>query len=240
MPEDQPGSSHHHMFRTWLHRVLPAVGLLLFIAAIWVLRRQLKQHGWHEIFNAFEDLPWRRIIIAVLCTLIGYLILTGYDFLAMRYIHRSLAYWRVAMAAFIGYAFSNSIGHSFLTGGTVRLRLYSVWGLNGLEIAKIVLFTHVTFYLGMLLLIGGACVFEPAAINREATRVGVGVPEPVVIALGALMLMVVVGYFIWSAWQREDIRIKSWRFPVPSVGLSLAQLIIGSLDMALVAGVLWA
>jgi uncharacterized membrane protein YbhN (UPF0104 family) len=240
MSADQPGSKRHSKLRTWLHRVLPLLGLVLFVAAIWVLRHQLRQHGWHEIFSAFEDLPWSRIIVAVVCTLVGYLILTGYDFLAMRYINRSLAYWRVAMAAFIGYAFSNSIGHSFLTGGTVRLRLYSVWGLTGLEIAKIVLFTHVTFYLGMLLLIGGACIFEPRVIERESARVGVGLPEPLVIAIGALMLAVVAGYFVWSIWQRTDIRIRSWRFPVPSVGLSLAQLVIGSLDMALVAGVLWA
>jgi uncharacterized membrane protein YbhN (UPF0104 family) len=168
MTADQPGSTRHSNFEPGCTACLPVIGFILFLAAIWVLRRQLKQHGWHEIFKAFEELPWRRIIIAVLCTLVGYLILTGYDYLAMRYIHRSLAYWRAAMAAFIGYAFSNSIGHSFLTGGTVRLRLYSVWGLTGLEIAKIVLFTHVTFYLGMLLLIAGrAFSSRPRSIARQ-------------------------------------------------------------------------
>src|SRR5262245_37827886 len=208
MTADQPGPTHHP-FRKWLHRILPVLGLILFVAAIMVLRRQLKQHGWHEIFQAFEELPWRRIIIAVACTLVGYLILTGYDYLAMRYIQRKLTYWRVGMAAFIGYAFSNSIGHSFLTGGTVRLRLYTVWGLTGLEIAKIVLFTHVTFYLGMLLLIGGACILEPAVIRLETERLGIGLPNAVVIALGALMLSVVAVYFIWSVWQHKDIHIRS-------------------------------
>src|SRR5690349_4050160 len=110
--------------RTAIHRLLPLVGLVLFLLAVWVIYRQMHKHPWGEIVDAFQSIGWRNIELAVGFTIVGYFILTGYDYLAMYYINHTMKYRRAALAAFIGYAFSNSIGHSFLTGGGVRFRLY--------------------------------------------------------------------------------------------------------------------
>lgn len=46
-----------------------------------------------------------------------------------------------------------------LSGGTVRYRLYSGWGLSALEIGKMIIFNGLTFILGFLS-VGGAIFFH--------------------------------------------------------------------------------
>lgn len=231
----EPGiPAAHSNFRKWLHRLMPALGLILFVLAIWAINHQLRKHSWNEILAAFESLPALGVTLAIAFTVLGYITLTGYDYLAMLYVRHRLPYRRVGFAAFIGYAFSNCIGHSFLTGGTVRYRLYSVWGVKGLDIARVIAFGHIAFYLGMLLLIGQGCLLEPSHVSDE-----VHVPRWLVQVIGVLMLAAVVMYFIWTNVRREPVRISVLHFHMPSFGLSLAQLVIATFDMLLMAGVLW-
>ncbi len=230
----EPATASHANFRKWLHRLLPVLGILLFVVAVWTLRHQLKKHSLDDVRAALEEIPLRSILWAFVFTLVGYISLTGYDYLAMRYVNHKLQYHRVALAAFIGYAFSNSIGHSYLTGGTVRYRLYSVWGVGGLDIAKVIAFGHVAFYLGMLLLIGQGCIFDPRPVAAETT-----IPEIWVQAIGVAMLALVTWYFIWTMRRRLPVRIKMLHFPMPSFGLSMAQLLIATADMILMASVLY-
>ena len=207
---------------------------MLFILAVWVIYRQMHKHPWHEIVEAFSSISWRGLLMGILFTCIGYFILTGYDYLAMHYVSHPMKYRRVALAAFIGYAFSNSIGHSFLTGGGVRYRLYSIWGVSGINIAKVIAFGHVAFYLGMLVLIGQGCLLEPQLVIDE-----VHLPRVAIQAVGALMIALVVAYFIWTMRRRKPLNLKWLDFPMPSFRLSIAQLVIATLDMALVAAVLY-
>jgi uncharacterized membrane protein YbhN (UPF0104 family) len=231
---DGPAGRLRGVFRTTLHRLVPLLGLILFCAAAWVLYHQVRAHKWADVVDALRHVPVHRLLLAGALTVIGYAILSGYDYLAMRYIHHEMAFHRVAMAAFIGYAFSNSIGHSFLTGGTVRYRLYSAWGLSAGAVARIIVLSHITFYLGMLLLVGLACVLEPAPISGEAR-----LPPASLRAIGGAMLLLAIIYFAWISGRRRPVRIRQWPFPIPTLGLSVAQLVIGALDMALVAAVLW-
>jgi uncharacterized membrane protein YbhN (UPF0104 family) len=222
------------MLRTVLHMVAPLLGVVLFALAVWALYHQLKSHSIADMIGAFDKLPPHRIALAVLFTVLGYAILTGYDYLAMKYVHHRVSYRRIAMAAFIGYAFSNSIGHSFLTGGGVRYRLYSLWGLTGMDVVKVIVFAHVTFYTGMFVLIGTSCLMEPRPIANE-----VHLSEPIVMGIGAAMLAVVFAYLIWTKIRAAPVRFRQVEFPLPRLSFSAAQLTVASLDMALMAAVLW-
>ena len=50
-----------------------------------------------------------------------------------------------------------------LSGGAVRYRLYSAWGLSALEIGAIVAFNSMTTFLGLASLIGLASLVAPGA-----------------------------------------------------------------------------
>jgi hypothetical protein len=61
------------------------------------------------------NLNWPGILAAFVLTVLNYLVLTGSDALALRYIRHPLAYHRIAVASFIGYVFSNN---ATLIGGS--------------------------------------------------------------------------------------------------------------------------
>lgn len=227
------------MIRKHFHRLLPLLGVLLFGAALWVLHHQLKAHRYQDLLAAFRAIPFDRIVLAVVYTALGYLVLTMYDWLSIRYVSHPVSYPRTAMAAVIGYAFSNSMGHSFLTGGGVRYRLYSAWGLTAVDIAKVIIFAHVTFYLGTMILIGSSCLFQADIISREMHLGSLRFPVGFVQGVGGLMLALVLGYLVFSLTRRRPLRVRGWEFPVPSLPLSVAQVIVATLDLALMGAVLY-
>src|SRR4030067_2814513 len=116
--------------KKFIHSLGPLIGLLLFAAALWMLRRELKEYSYHDVMRSLEELPALRLYIALALTLFNYFVMTGYDSLTLRYIRSPLPYRKIALASFIGYAFSINIGLSMGAGGTVRYRLYSAWGLS--------------------------------------------------------------------------------------------------------------
>ena len=116
----------------------------------------------------FRSLPasvsgWPRSLSAA-----SYLLLTGYDTLGLRYARHALPYRRTALASFVGYAFCNTVGYSLVSGGSVRLRLYSGWGLSTLAITKVIAFCSVTFWLGFMAVGGVVFVAEPLAVPALA------------------------------------------------------------------------
>src|SRR5207248_7764969 len=88
----------------------------------------------------------------------------GYDALSLRYVGRVLSYRRIARASFISYAVSHNLGFAWLTGGSVRYRLYSSWGLSALEVTKVVAFAGATFWLGFLAVGGLSFLLQPLPI----------------------------------------------------------------------------
>ncbi len=103
----------------------PLFILLLFAVALRILHDTLAHYRYHDVVDYFHHLAWEQIVVAVGLTLLGYLVMTGYDTMAMRYIRHPLAYGKIALASFIGYAFNNNVGLSGLVGGSLRYRLYN-------------------------------------------------------------------------------------------------------------------
>ncbi|MCB1821826.1 MAG: UPF0104 family protein, partial [Candidatus Competibacteraceae bacterium] len=143
----------------------PCIGLLLFAAALWVLREALAENRYRDVTAYLRQLPVIQLLAALVVTALSYLITTGYDWLALRYIRRPLPWPKVGFAALLSYAFSNSVGLSVLTSSSLRYRLYSSWGLTTVDIARIVLFTTLTLWLGILTVGGGVLLLDPLDLN---------------------------------------------------------------------------
>ena len=152
------------MKKKLIHSLGPLIGLLLFAAALWMLRRELKEYSYHDVMRSLGELPALRLYIALALALFNYFVMTGYDSLALRYIRSPLPYRKIALASFIGYAFSINIGLSMIAGGTVRYRLYSVWGLSAAEITKVIAFYTLALWLGLFSLSGAIFLIEPVAV----------------------------------------------------------------------------
>ena len=233
--EAVPPSHRPSMSSRLAHRIGPLLGLLLFAGALWVLHYELKAYRFHDVMLSLEDLPRKRFFAALVLTCLSYLVMTGYDALALRYVQHPLPYGKFGLASFISYAFSNNMGFGMIAGGSVRYRLYSAWGLSALEITKVVVFCSLTLWLGFFTLGGVVFLFEPLMLPKV-----LHLPFASAHALGRIFLAIVAAYLLWTILGKRSVRIRGWEFSFPSTQVLVAQVIIASMDWALAGGVLYA
>jgi len=213
----------------------PLLGLLLFAIALWVLHNELRQYHYHDIVRELKALPIRHLFFAFELTILSYLIMTGYDILALRYIQYPLPYRKIAFASFIGYAFSNNIGLSMIAGATVRYRLYSAWGLSTVEITRVVAFCTLTIWLGFFTLGGIIFLIDPMVAPAV-----LHLPFASIQPLGVFFLSLAGGYLLWSVLRKKPLKIWGWQFPLPSPRFFFFQVVLASLDWTLAGTVLYA
>jgi phosphatidylglycerol lysyltransferase len=224
----------HGMKQKLLHSLGPLFGLILFLAALWILQYELQEYHYHDIVRHVAELPPHRVLLALILTVLDYLVLTGYDALALRHLNHPLAYSKVAFASFLGYAFSHTLGFPLLSSAPLRYRLYSAWGLSAVEITNVVAFAFLTFWLGLFSVGGLVFLLEPPGIPAT-----LHLPFVSLRPLGVIFLAVAGGYVVASAVRKKPLMVWEWELPLPSFGLSLVQLGVACLDWALVGGVLY-
>ena len=209
--------------------------LLLLGLSLWAITHQLKAHDYRDIVNSLRGLSGDRLLLALVLTGLDYGTMTGYDALALRYINHPLPYSQSALAAFISITFSNTIGLAWLTGSAIRYRLYSAWGLSIVEIAQVVAFANLSFWVGMLA-VGGVLFFiEPIAIPDL-----LNLPFNSIKFIGAIFLALGFGYLILSILiPQKALRLDKFVLKIPAFGLACSQIAVSTLDWALAAGVLY-
>ncbi len=225
-------STHDLKLKDFFSRFFPAIGVALFAIALVALHHALKKYQYHEIAAALGNIPRAQLAWSLLLATLGYLCLTSYDALGFRYLGHKFSYPKLAQVSFIGYAFSNNIGFAALAGGSVRLRMYSGWGMSAIEIAKLVAFLALTFWIGFLTLEGLALLFAdiPQAVPLHI---------PTVRAIGVALLTVVAAYVITIALRRKPLVLKDWKIEIPSVRIAVLQIAVAALDWCLVAATLY-
>jgi phosphatidylglycerol lysyltransferase len=218
----------------WRRILGPGFSIVLFTAAVWLLHSELQNYHLRDILNALASVPSGRLGAAAGLTILSYTVMTGYDALALRYIRYQLAYPKVGLASFIGYAFSNNIGMSMIAGASVRYRLYSAWGLSTLQITQVVAFCTLTLWLGFFTIGGVVFLIEPLTIPAA-----IHLPLASLRVIGIVMLAVVLAYGIATTAKKTAITIREWEIQLPSVRLLLSQLILAALDWMLASLVLF-
>jgi phosphatidylglycerol lysyltransferase len=209
--------------------------VLFFAGALYLLHRELAGFHYRDVLRFLEGLPAERVLQAVLLTACGHLALTLYDVLAFRSIGTRIAYPKIALASFIGYAFSNALGLPLLTGTPLRYRFYTGWGLSALEVARVVLFGIVSFWLGFLALGGVAFLLDPLAVPTSLHLGPLQDTRP----LGALFLVAVAAYLLATVLWRHPVAWRGVEVALPSPRLALLQVADAMLDWAFAAAVLY-
>jgi phosphatidylglycerol lysyltransferase len=210
------------------------MGAGIFLAALWVLHGELQLVHYHQIVDSLKQIPTTRLMAALAATGLNYLVLTGYDWLAFRYIRHPLQYSRIALASFIGYAFSNSVGLSMLAGSSVRYRLYSAWGLSGLEITKVVAFYTLTLWLGLFTVASAVFILKPVNLP-----VWVHLPLASTRPLGCMLLSLPGIYLLLGILKKKPLSMWGLEIPFPPIALSLQQIALSGLDWLLAGSVLY-
>jgi glycosyltransferase 2 family protein len=199
---------------------------IIAIAAV-VLFHILRDIDVDDVLDAIEAVPYRNIAFAGLFVAAGYFTLTFYDLFALRTIGRGDVSYRVAaLAGFTSYSVGHNIGASMLTAGAVRYRIYSAYGLDAVDVAKICFLAGLTFWLGNATMLGVGILYVPDA----ATAID-QLPPNVNRALAGLVLIVLAAYIAW-VWRRpRSIGRSQWRVRLPSGPSTLVQIGIGMVDL---------
>ena len=219
--------------RRGLLRHLPHIlGLLLLVAAIVVVQREVRHLHWHDISQALAAIPAATLWAGAGFTLLSYLVLSFYDWLAVRQVGCPLSFRRTAFAAFCSYVLSHNLGFSAISGAAVRFRLYGNWGLRPFQVAEIIAFCSASYVLGAAVLIGCVLVLEPDSVPF----IGQKLPIMLMRLVGVVMWGGVIAYVVMGRYVNE-IRLWRWHITFPSSAMAVMQTTVAAAEVAATAAI---
>src|ERR1700683_663690 len=197
-------------------RLRIAASLLIITLAITTLVRTLKGVNTGVILVALTDIPLAHVVLAALCVIGAFCTLTFYDFFALRTIgKRDVPHRIAALSSFTSYSIGHNIGATVFTGGAIRFRIYSDYGLTAIDVAKICFLSGLTFWLGNLFVLGFGMAWHPWAASAMDL-----LPSAVnrLIAIGCLAG--IAAYFIWLLLgkNRRELGQNGWKGVLPPGG----------------------
>lgn len=218
-------------WRPWaIGAAVVVLSALLFDA----LRSLLREVRYADVVRQIATQPASDLLWAALATVLSYLVLTGYDFSALRYAGAKVRRSTVLLTSFIAYALGNTVGLGVLTGGAVRMRLYTAAGVDAGRVAQAAAFNAGAFVIGMI-------AFGAAGLLWGAPDVAalIRLPSWLLRAI-ALLLLMGVGALIVAAARTREIRVfNRWPVRLPPPSLAIRQLLISALDLTASAAALW-
>jgi hypothetical protein len=217
------------------NRIGVALSLTIIGIAVVVLYNMLHDINADEVVHALKATRPHQIALAGLFVAGAYFTLTFYDWFALRTIgHPEVPYRIAALSGFSSYAVGHNIGATVFTGGAVRYRIYSHYGLDAVEVAKICFIAGLTFWLGNATVLGLSVSIEPHAAEPITRLHGV---INRVIALAILTVLVSYIAWVWSAPRR--LGKGGWTVRLPNGPSTLMQICIGLFDLGFCTLAMW-
>src|ERR1700760_1003323 len=207
--------------------------LVIIVLAVTTLVRTLKGVDTGVILTALTDISPHHIALAAICVVCAFCTLTFYDYFALRTIGKDHVPYRIAaMSSFTSYSIGHNIGATVFTGGAIRFRIYSDYALNAIDVAKICFLSGLTFWLGNLVVLGIGMAYHPWAASAMDL-----LPEAMnrLIGIGCLAGIVVFFVGLMLGEGRRQLGQHGWKVVLPSVRLTLVQVLIGVVDLSFCA-----
>jgi glycosyltransferase 2 family protein len=219
------------------HAVGICIGLALVGTACIVLYNILHDLEIAKVYGALRRTPPHALILAGLFVTAGYFTLTFYDYFALQTIgKKNIPYRIAALAGFTSYSIGHNIGFTALSGGAVRYRIYSLYGLTVVDVAKICVVAGLTFWLGNIAFLGFGMLVEPEA----ATAID-KLPNNINRAIGAALLVGLVVYVLWVGLKPRTVGVGDgkWNVTLPGYRPTIVQIAIGVVDLTCCAAAMY-
>jgi uncharacterized membrane protein YbhN (UPF0104 family) len=213
------------------NRIGVVVSLAIIAGAIDILWHTLRGIDFAEVVTAVKATEAHDVVLAAIFVAAGYFTLTFYDLFALRTIGRNEVRYRVAaLAAFTSYSIGHNLGASVFTGGAVRYRIYSHYGLSAVEVAKICFLAGLTFWLGNATVLGLGIAYAPEAASAIDK-----LPPWVNQLIAGAVLTALASYVAWVWIAPRTIGRSDWVVTLPDGKLTLLQIVIGIIDLSFCA-----
>lgn len=213
---------------------LGVVASILIIGfAVSHLVHTLKGVDTGVILMAMTEKSPMHIALAALCVLGAFATLTFYDYFALRTIGKPEVPYRIAaLSSFCSYTIGHNIGATVFTGGAIRFRIYSDYGLTAIDVAKICFISGLTFWLGNLFVLGIGMSWHPQAASAMDL-----LPPAINRLIALACLGGIAAYLVWISMgkKRRELGQSGWKVTLPSARLTLVQIVIGVVDLGFCA-----
>jgi len=213
--------------RVGWNRIGIAISVTVIAVAAMVLYHSLRDISIKEVMLAIKARSMRDVILAAVFVALSYCTLTFYDLFALRTIGRKQVPYRIAaLAGFTSYSVGHNVGASVFTAAAVRYRVYSVWGLTAIDVAKICFIAGLTFWLGNATVLGLGIAYDPSAASAIDQ-----LPSGVNRIIAGVILALLAAYVIWVWREPRQIGRRNWKVTLPGGPLTLLQILIGIVDL---------
>ncbi|MDK2951241.1 MAG: glycosyltransferase 2 family protein [Kosmotogales bacterium] len=199
--------------RKTINSISSLVGAVIFIIAVYVIYKNLKNISINEIIKSIQNFNANKIILSVSITFLVYLNLSFYDFLPVLKLNLKLPYKKVLPISFISYSFSKNFGMNVLSSGSVRFRLYGVKQISVSNIIIITVYAYLTYWLGFLCLV---------SINFFLLKNFI---------FGSLSLIILFLYLVLVIFRKKPLKIKNFQFKIPNLKTTFFQIAISCFDI---------
>jgi len=214
--------------RVGWHRIGVVLSLLVIVFALVVLYHLLQDIEVDQVIAAIKETSVSDVVYAAVFVASAYFTLTFYDLFALRTIrHHDVPYRVAALAAFTSYSVGHNVGASIFSAAAVRYRIYSNYGLDATDVAKLSFVAGLTFWLGNATVLGLGIAFVPSAAGAIDQ-----LPGWVNRGLAILTLAILYSYIVWVWRKPRLIGRGQWQVELPSGPFTLLQILIGIVDLS--------
>ncbi len=213
---------------------------------LYLLYGVFEKYDTGDIAGAIGKLPIANIVGAVLLTLGSYVCVVAIEYTAMLYAtdttnglrlkaRDACSAPRVAATAVAALGVGRTMGLAVLSGGAIRYRMYSRANVAPETVAKLLLFAGMTAAAGLLTTGSGAMLWHSGLIARY-----IDFPPYTVRIIGAILGIAVLTYLVACAFIQSNVRFRQVTIALPPLRMAFAQVIFSSVNLALIAGALYA
>jgi uncharacterized membrane protein YbhN (UPF0104 family) len=208
------------------------IGAVLLVASIYVLWREFKHLSWADLAARMRAWGPSHVVWACVLSAASFTLLGVVEWMALHWSGKPLP-WRTAMIkSFIVNGITHTLGSSVVIATAARSWAYGHDGLRLAPSAMTSIFNAVSFTLGLVLLVGVGLLFatpdQLAAVRLEHWQGR---------AVAAICLLVVLGYVAaCPVWPK---RWQLFNTPAPTLMYAVGQVVLGAIDNALSAAILW-
>ena len=187
----------------------------------------LKDIDGARLVGYLRAMPAANMAAALFFIACAYGTLTCYDLFALRTIGADHVPYRIAaLASFTSYAIGHNIGATAFSGGAIRYRIYSQFGLTVIDVAKICFLTGLTFWIGNLAVLGCGMIYRPDGPSQILK-----LPPGTIRLIGVAALILLAAYVGWVSHRPRVLGVRNLRIALPGRLSTLVQMGIGLADL---------
>jgi len=220
------------------HRLKTLLGIAASVAiaaiALYVLYRTFQRISIADVLANIRAVPRERLLLAAGCALFAFATLAAYEVVVVRYVKHCIGRAKPVITALIAFPLGHGLGQTVLSGSAIRYRMYAPAGFSATDVGATVLLCGLPYVLAFGLLIDFALVFA-----SEQLAPLFRIPAHWLFVLGCVGLAKDVAYLVFVYRREAPIRLGGWSVRLPTLRLTLLQVVVGIVDICLVASILY-